>query len=136
MNFRTLALAALFVLPAGSAFADGVVQKLMTVADKTRLDKYEETRKAALAEAKAGTASEVAELDAVLAKPLLSLPDFDLGGNWQCRTTKAGGPGALVVYGWFKCKVGDDGSGWMLDHRALLRRRSDAVDLSRLVLRQ
>ena len=115
MKFRTLALATLFVLPAGSVFADGVVDKLMTPADKARLEKYDETRKAALAEAKAGTASEVAELDALLAKPLLSLPDFDLGGDWQCRTIKAGGLGALVVYGWFKCKVSDDGSGWMLE---------------------
>ena len=114
MNFRTLALATLFVLPAGFVFADGVVEKLMTTADKARLEKYEETREAALAEAKAGTASENAELDALLAKPLLSLPDFDLGGDWQCRTVKAGGPGALVVYGWFKCRVSDDGSGWML----------------------
>ena len=114
MNFRTLALATLFVLPAGSVFADGVVQKLMTAADKTRLEKYGETRKAALTEAKAGTASEVAELDAMLAKPLLSLPDFDLSGDWQCRSIKAGGLSALVVYGWFKCEVSDDGSGWML----------------------
>jgi hypothetical protein len=114
MNFRTLALTTLFVLPAGFVFADGVVQKLMTTADKARLEKYEETREAALSEAKAGMASEVAELDALLAKPLLSLPDFDLGGDWQCRTIKAGGPGALVVYGWFKCRVSDDGSGWML----------------------
>jgi hypothetical protein len=36
-------------------------------------------------------------------------------GNWQCRTIKAGGLGPLVVYGWFKCKVSDDGSGWMLE---------------------
>ena len=115
MNFRTLALATLLILPAASVFADGVVQKLMTSADKTRLDKYEETRKAALAEAKAGSAVEVAALDALLAKPLLSLPDFNLGGEWQCRTIKAGGSGALVVYGWFKCKVSDDGSGWMLE---------------------
>ncbi len=115
MNFRTLALATLFVLPAGSVFADGVVDRLMTPADKARLEKYGETRKTALEEAKAGTASEIAELEAMLAKPLLSLPDFDLGGDWRCRTTKAGGLGALVVYGWFKCKVSDDGSGWMLE---------------------
>jgi hypothetical protein len=35
-------------------------------------------------------------------------------GNWQCRTIKAGGLGALVIYDWFKCKVTDDGSGWRL----------------------
>jgi hypothetical protein len=115
MNFRTLALATLFVLPAGSVFADGVVDKLMTPGDKARLEKYDETRKTALEEAKAGTASEFSELEAMLAKPLQSLPDFDLGGDWRCRTVKAGGAATLVVYGWFKCKVSDDGSGWMLE---------------------
>ena len=114
MSFRTLMLAALFILPAGSAFADGIVDKLMTPADKARLEKYDETRKAALAEARAGAPSEVAELDTLLAKPLLSLPDFNLGGDWRCRTIKAGGLSPLVVYGWFNCKVTDDGSGWML----------------------
>jgi hypothetical protein len=113
--FRTIALATLFILPAGFALADGVVQKLMTPADKARLEKYDPTRSAALAEAKSGNAADVAELDALLAKPLLSLPDFDLGGDWQCRTTKVGGLSPLVVYGWFKCHVADDGSGWKLE---------------------
>ncbi len=36
-------------------------------------------------------------------------------GIWQCRTTKAGKLSPLVVYDWFKCKVTDDGSGWMLE---------------------
>jgi hypothetical protein len=36
-------------------------------------------------------------------------------GDWQCRTIKAGGLAKLVVYGWFKCRVSDDGSGWMLE---------------------
>ena len=116
MNFRTLALAALLAISAAPALADGVVQKLMTAADKARLDKYDETRKAALAEARnGGDAAELAGLEALLAKPLLSLPDFDLGGEWRCRTTKVGGLSPLVVYGWFKCRVSDDGSGWKLE---------------------
>lgn len=103
-----------FALP---ALADGEVQKLITPADKVRLDKYDETRKAALDEAKAGDAAEVKQLDALLAKPLVSFSDKDLIGNWQCRTIKAGGLSPLVIYGWFKCKVSDDGdgSGWMLE---------------------
>ena len=67
------------------------MQKLITPADKARLDKYGETRKAALAEAKAGNPAEVKQLDALLAKPLVSFSDKDLTGNWQCRTIKAGG---------------------------------------------
>ncbi len=115
MKTLAFAFAALFCLPAGFAFADGVVQKLMTPADKARLEKYDETRKAALVEAKAGDPAQLAELDALLAKPLLSLPDFDLGGEWRCRTTKVGGLSPLVVYSWFKCRVSDDGSGWKLE---------------------
>jgi hypothetical protein len=115
MMLRIFAFAAFIALSAWPVFADGVVQKLMTSADKARLEKYEETRKAALAEARNGNAAEIAELDALLAKPLLSLPDFDLGGEWQCRTIKAGGLSPLVVYGWFKCTVSDDGSGWKLE---------------------
>ena len=97
------------------ALADGQVQKLITPADKVRLDKYGETRKAALAEAKAGSPAEVKQLDALLAKPLVSFSDKDLTGNWKCRTIKAGGLSPLVIYGWFKCKVIDDGSGWRLE---------------------
>ena len=73
------------------------------------------TRKAALAEAKAGDPAEVKQLDALLAKPLVAFSDKDLTGDWQCRTIKVGGISPLVIYGWFKCKVTDDGSGWRLE---------------------
>lgn len=116
MTVKALVLAALFVLPATAALADGDVQKLMTPADKTRLAAYGETRKTALAEAKAGgDPAEMKEVDALLAKPLLGFSGFDMTGNWQCRTIKLGNNVPLVVYGWFKCKVSDDGSGWQLE---------------------
>lgn len=118
MDLRKIALlTACIVLAAGDAFADGVVQKLMTTADKARLDQYVETRKAAINEAKkAGDPSKVKELEALLAKPLVAFSTHDLTGIWQCRTIKAGGDfGALVIYGWFRCKVTDDGSGWVLE---------------------
>lgn len=100
---------------AGAAYADGVVQKLMTPADKARLEKFDDTRKQALQDARAGQPAEVATLDRIVAKPALSFSDLDMTGNWQCRTIKAGGIAELVIYGWFKCKVSDDGSGWMLE---------------------
>ena len=100
-----------FALP---AHADGDVQKIITPADKVRLDKYGETRKAALEEAKAGDPAELSELNALLAKPIVAFSDKDLTGNWQCRTIKVGNINPLVIYGWFKCKVTDDGSGWRL----------------------
>jgi hypothetical protein len=115
MTPRILALAALLLLPTSTVLADGVVDMLMTPADKARLAGHDETRRAALAEARDGDPAEVAGLDALLAKPLLTTSDFDLGGEWRCRTTKVGGLLPLVVYGWFKCRVSDDGSGWRLE---------------------
>ncbi|TIU45319.1 MAG: DUF4893 domain-containing protein, partial [Mesorhizobium sp.] len=108
--FAALGLIAL-TLP---AHVNGEVQKLITAADKARLDRYGETRKAALEEAKAGDPAEVKQLDGLLAKPLVAFSDKDLTGNWKCRTIKAGGLSPLIIYGWFKCKVTDDGSGWRL----------------------
>ena len=112
---RPLLAVAILALAGAPAFAEGVVQSLMTQADKARLENFETTRTIALDEAKGGNPAELAELDALLSKPLESLPDFDLGGAWQCRTVKVGGPVGLVVYGWFRCRVTDDGSGWKLD---------------------
>lgn len=110
-------LACLFVV-AGAlpAAADGVVDKIMTGADKARLAGYGPVRAEAIAEARAGGApADLAVLDAILVAPQLPFAGLDLTGNWQCRTTKVGGLGALVVYGWFKCRVSDDGSGWLLE---------------------
>jgi hypothetical protein len=115
MKMPAWPLAALLALPAASAGADGVVQKLITPADKARLENHEATRKEALAEAKDGAPADVAELDTVLAAGPVSWSDFDMVGDWQCRTIKAGGLVRLVVYGWFKCRVSDDGLGWMLE---------------------
>jgi hypothetical protein len=115
MKIRAWLLAVLLALPAAHARADGVVQKLITPADKSRLENYEATRKEALQEAKAGAPADGAELDGILARQTLPFSDFDMVGDWQCRTIKAGGLAELVVYGWFKCRVSDDGSGWMLE---------------------
>ena len=114
MTARLLLAALGFIALTLPAHADGEVQKLITAADKARLDKYGETRKAALEEAKAGNPSEVRQLNELLAKPLVAFSDKDLTGNWKCRTIKAGGISPLIIYGWFKCKVTDDGSGWRL----------------------
>ncbi len=115
MILRKLILAAFLAAPVTQALATGEIQNLITPADDARLRKYDETRKEALAEASAGYAREVAVLDEIVARPALAFGDFDMTGNWQCRTIKAGGISPLVVYDWFKCRVTDDGSGWMLE---------------------
>lgn len=111
--------AALFLSLAMPAQADGEMDKIITAADKGRLARFAATKFEALAEArKGGDPAEFAALGETLAKPELAFNDFDMTGNWQCRTTKVGGISPLVVYGWFRCRVTDDGSGWVLEKRS------------------
>lgn len=110
--FLTLAL----VLGASQSFATGEIESLITQADRTRLAAFDATRNDAMEAArKSGTVEDVATLEEIQAKKPVSFADFDMTGEWQCRTVKAGGPAPLVVYGWFKCRVTDDGSGWVLE---------------------
>lgn len=107
---RAVALA--FVLTATPAAATGEIESLVTDADRARLDAYEATRQAAEEEAHAaGTAADIATFRQVLDAPPLSWSGFDMTGDWRCRTIKAGGIAGLDVYGWFRCRVTDDGSG-------------------------
>lgn len=116
MHFRRPFLAALFLSVSVPAFADGEFDKIVTAADKARLGSYDVTKADAIdAATKGGSADDVATLNAILAKQPVSFQGFDLTGDWQCRTIKLGGPAPLVIYGWFKCKVTDDGSGWQLE---------------------
>jgi hypothetical protein len=119
--FAMIALAAI-------ASADGEILKIMTAADKARLASFDKIRAEAIEEAKQGGAKQdVATLEAILAgKDLAFAEDFDFTGNWQCRAVKLGGNLPLTVYGWFKCRVSDDGSGWKLEKLTGSQRTSGA----------
>lgn len=110
-------LALFLICTASYAHADGTITKLITPSDRARLDTYEQTKSQALDEArKGGLPADVARLDGILSAPTLGFSeDFDMTGNWQCRTTKLGKTTPLVIYSWFKCRITDDGSGWMLE---------------------
>jgi hypothetical protein len=100
------------------ALADGELDKLLTEADKARLANFQRTEAEALQQALRGDPAEVEILTAALAgKPLPMDGDFDPTGNWRCRVIKAGSDDLLplVVYGWFKCRVSDDGAGWFVE---------------------
>lgn len=113
---RKLICAALLLVASDPAFADGVVQKLITPPDQARLSKYDATVKIAFDEVqKTGTPDQRARVEALAALPKRSFEGLDLSGNWQCRVTKVASIAALVTYDWFKCRVSDDGSGWKLD---------------------
>jgi hypothetical protein len=109
---------ALLMMLAGTlpGHADGEMDKRLTAFDKDRLARFETIMAEALAEARAGGAPEDVRLleDALAGTPLPVEGSFDPTGDWKCRTFKAGGPLPLVAYGWFKCRISDDGSGWML----------------------
>jgi len=113
--FRRLLYSLLICSAPIAARAEGEVHKLLTASDSQRLEGYGPTRQEALQEARGGAPADLAILDGILAKPLLSFSDFDLTGDWRCRTIKAGGISDLTVYGWFKCRVSDDGSGLWLE---------------------
>jgi hypothetical protein len=115
---RRIILALLLALAMPSlVHADGEMDKRLTPSDKQRLAGFDATLQEALAEAKAGGAPEdVKLLDAALSGTPLPLAEgYDPAGDWRCRTIKAGGGLPLVVYGWFKCRISDDGAGWKLE---------------------
>lgn len=102
---------------AGAAHADGALASKLSAADKQRLAGFEASLSQALAEARAGgTAADKAVLEDALAGKRLPLAEgFDATGSWRCRTLKVGGTLPLTVYPWFKCRISDDGAGWMLE---------------------
>ncbi len=63
-----------------------------------------------------GTAEEIDILTKALAGEKLPLSgDFDPVGNWKCRVIKVGGGLPITPYGWFKCRISDDGAGWFVE---------------------
>jgi len=115
---KSIFLAILIVLAGASlVHADGTLDKRLTTFDKDRLTRLDAIMAEALAEARAGGSREdVQTLEAALSGSALPLAEgFDPTGDWRCRTIKAGGGLPLTVYGWFKCRISDDGAGWMLE---------------------
>jgi hypothetical protein len=113
---RSLVMAVLLLCVSPLLRADGELPSLLTSADKTRLGGLDATREDALAAARSGgDAADVGVLDAALAGDALPFDErFDPAGEWRCRVIKTGGTVPLVVYGWFRCRISDDGAGWML----------------------
>jgi hypothetical protein len=115
MKSRTALFAFLAVVAASPSLATGEIESLITKADRERLANYEATREQALKEAHDRQPdADTAVLDQIVSADPAPWTDFDMTGDWQCRTIKTGGLAQLIVYGWFKCKVTDDGSGWTL----------------------
>lgn len=121
MRFGTLALmrmllTALFLLLSPlPSWADGEIDRIITPFDNTRIERFDQTFKAALAEARKGGAPEdVAVLNEALKGSPLEIATYDMSGNWKCRVIKLGGVLPLTVYPNFKCRIGDDGASYVL----------------------
>jgi hypothetical protein len=99
------------------AHAEGVLDKLLTADDRARLAALDTAREQAVAKARAeGDPAAVATLDAVLQGQPLSVRDgFDPLGEWRCRTIKMGREAPVTVYGWFRCRITEDGVGFRLE---------------------
>jgi hypothetical protein len=106
-----------FLAGATLAHADGELDRRLTPADRDRLARFDASLAEALGEARAGgSIADRSVLEAVLAGQPLPLGEgYDPTGPWRCRTLKLGGGLPLTIYGWFKCRIRDDGAGWMLE---------------------
>lgn len=96
--------------------ADGAIVGLMSEEDTRILEEFDAHREAAIA-----TAMDVSDevttrvLRQVLASNVLSFDGgYDPTGDWRCRYIKLGGDPGLTVYGWFSCRIFDDGAGWVI----------------------
>ena len=116
LAFQAIALLLSLVAIITPAFADGVIVGLMSETDSRVLAEFDGRREAAIAAATdGGEAAAVATLRQVLAGQVMSFDDgYDPTGAWRCRFLKLGGDPALTVYGWFSCRIADDGAGWVI----------------------
>jgi hypothetical protein len=117
----------LLITCAANAHADGAITRIITKPDQAKLEKYEATRRTAIdAARKGGSVDDVKQLEEILAKPNLEFSeDFDMAGDWKCRTAKLGKEPALVLYAWFKCRVTDDGQDGCWKRRVVHNARRD-----------
>jgi len=101
---------------AGPALADGEFPNSLAPADQARLEKFEQSRENAIAEARAGGSPEdVAELDEILAGDPQPIVPADVTGEWTCRTIKLGGLLPLTIYGEFRCRIFEDAAGLQIE---------------------
>ena len=116
-SFAMVALSLVVMALASPGWADGAIVRLMSEEDTRVLAEFDDRRAAAITLARGlPDAAAVATLEQVLAGRVLSFDDgYDPSGAWQCRYLKLGGDPVLSVYGWFSCRVFDDGAGWVIE---------------------
>jgi hypothetical protein len=103
------------LMSTSAASADGPLASLLSANDHHLLADHDRRRDIAIAEARAAADPATrATLDTLLASKTVALDEReDLGGPWRCRYLKLGKSAGLAIYGWFQCRIRDDG-GWVI----------------------
>lgn len=80
--------------------------------DAVRLAQLEQSRLRGLSASLLGESAEERSAVAAIFSDGLAPPDPGaLPGRYECRTIKLGGLLPLIVYGWFRCEIGEDAGG-------------------------
>ncbi|MDR3527247.1 MAG: DUF4893 domain-containing protein [Rhizomicrobium sp.] len=77
--------------------------------DVERLGHIAEARAKGLNEASHGNPSDYAAIRSILQAGSVPASEHRLIGSWRCRTLKLGGMTPSVVYGWFRCRIWQEG---------------------------
>jgi hypothetical protein len=120
-----IALAVALLFQPMAAMATGTAADALSPADRERLARFDTVREETLAAVRAeAPPADLATLDAVLAPAPQPILGVDLRGDYRCRTIKLGGAPALIVYGWFSCRIDEDDLGYRLVKRTGSQRLS------------
>jgi hypothetical protein len=100
-----------------------LLTRTLTPTDLGRLAGFAKARADAIAAArKGGDPADVATLDAILAGEEQPILGVDIRGDYRCRMAKlgnadeqAGTASVLVIYDWFRCRIGEDEIGYRLE---------------------
>jgi hypothetical protein len=103
------------LLYATPVFAANELTETLTPTDIARLSEFQSARAEAIAIAKReGAPEDVGRLNGILAGEEQPVRGLDIRGDYRCRVTKLAGFSSLVIYDWFRCRIGEDDIGYRL----------------------
>jgi hypothetical protein len=114
---RSLAVLLLTIGFLSPALAEGELTAILTPTDVGRLAQFQKARADAVKQAHdQGSPAEVQVLDQILAGQEQAILGVDIRGDYRCRVAKVGGDLLpLVIYDWFRCRIGEDDIGYRLE---------------------
>jgi hypothetical protein len=102
---------------AAVASAEGELTAILTPTDIGRLAEFPSARADAIKQARdQADPAEVKVLDEILSGEELPILGVDISGDYRCRVAQIGGDVLpLVIYDWFRCRIGEDDLGYRLE---------------------